>query len=162
MKQHVISSKVTYNALENISTLSEKYEEAFEPNNGLLVDKYISSELKKKVIKHFDFQVNKDIAAFLCTLSLKKADGIVIYENEIYFKETFISLYYSWYVFLNLPLSLLEDELVIGKDNVLHLTHSKIKRSEILLFLKKLQKHVYSVYQGVPSVVDLYLINTKS
>ncbi|MEH7532097.1 hypothetical protein V7141_27465, partial [Priestia megaterium] len=66
------------------------------------------------------------------------------------------------YVFRNLPLYLLEDELVIGKDNVFHLTHSKMKGSEVLLFLKKLQKHANSVYQGVPSVIDLYPINSKS
>ncbi|MGK3722640.1 hypothetical protein ACSLFS_26605 [Priestia megaterium] len=162
LKKHSISSSVTYNELKNISTLFEKYEEAFEPNNGLLVDKHISTELKKKVIKYFDFQANKDIAAFLCMFSLKKTDGIVICNNGIYFKQTFISLYYPWYVFRNLPLYLLEDELVIGKDNVFHLTHSKMKCSEILLFLKKLQKHANSVYQGVPSIVDLYSINSKN
>ncbi|PGK21140.1 hypothetical protein CN902_27465 [Priestia megaterium] len=162
LKQHSISSSVTYNELKNISTLFEKYEEAFEPNNGLLVDKHISTELKKKVIKYFDFHVNKSIVAFLRTFSLKKTDGIVICENGIYLKEAFISLYYPWYVFRNLPLYLLEDELVIGKENVFHLTHSKMKGSEILLFLKKLQKHANSVYQGVPSVIDLYLINSKS
>lgn len=96
------------------------------------------------------------------TTSKKKTDGIVICENGIYLKETFISLYYPWYVFRNLPLYLLEDGLVIGKENVFHLTHSKMKGSEILLFLKKLQKHANSVYRDIPSVIDFYPINSES
>jgi hypothetical protein len=161
IKQKNVSSSVTYNDLKNISTLFEKYEEAFEPNNGLLVDKHISSELKKKVIKYFNLQANKEIVAFLCTFPLKKTDGIIICENGIYFRETFISLYYPWYVFGTLPLYLSSDELIIGKDNIFHLTHAKMESKEILLFLKKLQEYVNSVYEGAPSVVDLYSVNTK-
>ncbi|MGM0890862.1 MAG: hypothetical protein ACQEW5_29045 [Bacillota bacterium] len=161
LKQKNVSSSVTYNDLKNISTLFEKYEEAFEPNNGLLVDKHISSELKKKVIKYFNLQANKEIVAFLCTFPLKKTDGIIICENGIYFRETFISLYYPWYVFGTLPLYLSSDELIIGKNNIFHLTHAKMESKEILLFLKKLQEYVNSVYEGAPSVVDLYSVNTK-
>ncbi|MDH2363535.1 hypothetical protein [Priestia megaterium] len=163
LKQQNVSSSVTYNDLKNISTLFEKYEEAFEPNNGLLVDKHIPSDLKKKIIKYFNLQANKEIVAFLCTFPLKKTDGIIIGENGIYFRETFVSLYYPWYVFRTLPLYLSADELIIGKNNIFHLTHAKMEGTEILLFLKKLQEYVNSVYQSAPSVVDdLYSVNTKS
>ncbi|WP_393959989.1 hypothetical protein [Priestia megaterium] len=162
LKQQNVSSSVTYNDLRNISTLFEKYEEAFEPNNGLLVDKHISSDLKNKVIKYFNLQANKEIISFLCTFPVKKTDGIIICENGIYFRETFISLYYPWYVFRTLPLYLSSDELIIGKDNIFHLTHAKMEGTEILLFLKKLQEYANSVYQSAPSVVDLYSVNTKS
>ncbi|MDC0706604.1 hypothetical protein [Priestia sp. AB] len=161
VKPHNVSSSVTYNDLMNISTLFEKYEEAFEPNNGLLVDQHIPSDLKKKIIKYFNLQANKKIVAFLCTWPLKKTDGIIIGENGIYFRETFVSLYYPWYVFRTLPLYLSEDELIIGKDNIFHLTHAKMEGTEILLFLKKLQEYANSAYENVPDVVDLYSANTK-
>ncbi|MFY2253178.1 hypothetical protein ACOSZH_25105 [Priestia megaterium] len=161
VKPHNVSSSVTYNDLMNISTLFEKYEEAFEPNNGLLVNQHIPSDLKKKIIKYFNLQPNKEIVAFLCTFPLKKTDGIIIGENGIYFRETFISLYYPWYVFRTLPLYLSEDELNIGKDNIFHLTHAKMEGTEILLFLKKLQEYANSAYENVPDVVDLDAANTK-
>ncbi|WP_209369603.1 hypothetical protein [Priestia megaterium] len=161
VKPHNVSSSVTYNDLMNISTLFEKYEEAFEPNNGLLVNQHIPSDLKKKIIKYFNLQPNKEIVAFLCTFPLKKTDGIIIGENGIYFRETFVSLYYPWYVFRTLPLYLSEDELNIGKDNIFHLTHAKMEGTEILLFLKKLQEYANSAYENVPDVVDLDAANAK-
>ncbi|WP_318619309.1 hypothetical protein [Priestia megaterium] len=161
VKPHNVSSSVTYNGLMNISTLFEKYEEAFEPNNGLLVNQHIPSDLKKKIIKYFNLQANKEIVAFLCTFPLKKADGIIIGKNGVYFRETFVSLYYPWYVFRTLPLYLSADELIIGKDNIFHLTHAKMEGTEILLFLKKLQEYVNSAYENVPDVVDLHSVNTK-
>ncbi|MEO2222792.1 hypothetical protein ABGV39_00730 [Priestia megaterium] len=161
VKPHNVSSSVTYNGLMNISTLFEKYEEAFEPNNGLLVNQHIPSDLKKKIIKYFNLQANKEIVAFLCTFPLKKTDGIIIGKNGVYFRETFVSLYYPWYVFRTLPLYLSADELIIGKDNIFHLTHAKMEGTEILLFLKKLQEYVNSAYENVPDVVDLHSVNTK-
>ncbi|BFJ01192.1 MAG: hypothetical protein PME_36270 [Priestia megaterium] len=162
VKQHNVSSSVTYNDLMNISTLFEKYEEAFEPNNGLLVDQHIPSDLKKKITKYFNLQANREIVAFLCTFPLKKTDGIIIGENGIYFREAFVSLYYPWYVFRTLPLYLSADELIIGKDNIFHLIHAKMEGTEILLFLKKLQEYANSVYKSVPTVIDLYSVNTKT
>ncbi|MFE0566454.1 hypothetical protein ACFW1D_28840 [Priestia megaterium] len=161
VKPHNVSSSVTYNGLMNISTLFEKYEEAFEPNNGLLVNQHIPSDLKKKIIKYFNLQANNEIVAFLCTFPLKKTDGIIIGKNGVYFRETFVSLYYPWYVFRTLPLYLSADELIIGKDNIFHLTHAKMEGTEILLFLKKLQEYVNSAYENVPDVVDLHSVNTK-
>jgi len=60
-----------------------------------------------------------------------------------------------------LPLYLSEEELIIGKDNIFHLTHAKMEGTEILLFLKKLQEYASSAYENVPDVVDLYSANTK-
>lgn len=162
LKHQNVSCSVTYHELNSISALFEKYEEAFEPNNGLLVDEHISLDLKKKIIRYFNLQANKKIVAFLCTFPLKKTDGIIVCENGIHFRETFVSLYYPWYVFRTLPLYVLEDELIIGKDNIFHLTHAKMESTEIVLFLKKLQEYANSVYESVPSIVDFYAAKPQS
>lgn len=141
-KEHPLPSYITTNELKNTCTLFEKYEESFETNNGLVVGEHISKNANEKLREHFNLPSYNNIIAFLSTFPFKKQDGIIVSEEGIYFKETFVSLYYPWYVFRNLPLHLSSDELIIGKNNIFHLTHCNMDNSEVLLFLRNLQQVV--------------------
>ncbi|NGY88679.1 hypothetical protein F6Y05_37460 [Bacillus megaterium] len=142
LKEHSLPSYTATNEIKNICTLFENYDKSFEINNGLVVGEHISKKTYEKQIEHFNLRPNNHIIAFLSTFSLKKMDGIIISGEGIYFKETFVSLYYPWYVFRNLPLHLSLDELIIGKNNIFHLTHCNMDNSEVLLFLRNLQQCV--------------------
>ncbi|MEH6966228.1 hypothetical protein V7195_25110 [Priestia megaterium] len=147
LKEHSLPSYTTTNEIKNVCTLFENYDKAFEINNGLVVAEHISEKTNEKLIEHFNLRPDNHIIAFLSTFSLKKMDGIIISGEGIYFKETFVSLYYPWYVFQNLPLHLSLDELIIGKNNVFHLTHCNMDNSEVLLFLRNLQQCVHLMHK---------------
>lgn len=147
LKEHPLPSYTTTNELKNTCTLFEKYEEAFEINNGLVVGDHISEKTNKKITEHFNLPLNNRIIGFLSTFSLKKMDGIIISEDGVYFRETFVSLYYPWYVFRNLPLHLSLDELIVGKNNIFHLTHCNMENSEVLLLLRNLQQCAHLMHK---------------
>ncbi|WP_456364756.1 hypothetical protein C1N73_28310 (plasmid) [Priestia aryabhattai] len=147
LKAYSLPSYTTTNEIKNTCTLFEKYDKAFEINNGLVVGGHISEKTNEKLKEHFNLRPDNHIIAFLSTFSLKKMDGIIISEEGIYFKETFVSLYYPWYVFRNLPLHLSLDELIIGKNNIFHLTHCNMDNSEVLLFLRNLQQCAHLMHK---------------
>jgi len=147
LKEHPLPSYTITNELKNTCTLFEKYDEAFEINNGLVVGDHISKNTNEKLSEHFSLPSYNHIIAFLSTFPFKKLDGIIISEEGIYFKETFVYLYYPWYVFRNLPLHLSLDELIIGKNNIFHLTHCNMDNPEVLLFLRNLQQCVHLMHK---------------
>lgn len=148
LKERSLPAYTTTNEIKNTCTLFEKYDKAFESNNGLVVGEHISEKTNEKLSEHFNIPMDTHIIAFLSTFfPFKKMDGIIISGEGIYFKETFVSLYYPWYVFRNLPLHLSLDELIIGKNNSFHLMHCNMDNSEALLLLRNLQQCVHLMHK---------------
>lgn len=140
LEEHLLPFYTETNEIKNTCALFEKYEEAFEINNGLVVKEHISKNTDEKLREHYHLSAQENIIAFLSTLPFKKQNGIVVMEDGIYFKEPFVYLYYPWYAFRDLTIMLAEDELIIGKNNVFHLTHCNMDNSEVMLFLRNLQQ----------------------
>lgn len=151
LKEHPLPLYTVTNEIKNTCTLFEKYEEAYEVNNDLIVGSHIPKVTSNKQKEHFNLSPENDIIAYLSTFPFKKLDGIVISQEGIYFKETFVSLYYPWYTFRDLPILLSSEELIIGKNNVFHLTHCKMDNSEVLLFLRNLQQVVTTIHNDYVS-----------
>ncbi|QJX80328.1 hypothetical protein [Priestia megaterium] len=148
LKEHSLPAYTTTNEIKNTCTLFEKYDKAFEINNGLVVGEHISEKTNEKLREHFNIPTDNHIIAFLSTFfPFKKMDGIIISGEGIYFKETFVSLYYPWYVFRKLPLHLSLDDLIIGKNNIFHLMHCNMDNPEVLLFLRNLQQCVHLMHK---------------
>lgn len=139
-EEHLLPFYTETNEIKNTCVLFEKYEEAFEINNGLVVKEHIPKNTDEKLREHYHLSSQDNIIAFLSTLPFKKQNGIVVMEDGIYFKEPFVSLYYPWYAFRDLTIMLAEDELIIGKNNVFHLLHCNMDNSEVMLFLRNLQQ----------------------
>ncbi|WP_144569672.1 hypothetical protein [Bacillus pseudomycoides] len=101
--------------------------------------------------KRFSIPKDDQIIAFLDTSVLgnlsKGSDGVLICQSGIYFRETFVHLYFPWHVFRNIPITLVSNELEIGKGNIFHLQHARMPSQEILLFIKNLKQHVNSLYE---------------
>lgn len=77
----------------------------------------------------------------------KGSDEILICQSGIYFRETFVHLYFLWHVFRDIPINLISNELEIGKGNIFHLQHARMSNQEILLFIKNLKQHVNALYE---------------
>lgn len=83
-----------------VSILLEE-DELLEPDNGLFVDTHISDKKLKEIWVRYIVS-KEEIIAFLDTSVLgnlsKGSDGVLICQSGIYFRETFVHLYFPWYV----------------------------------------------------------------
>ena len=134
----------------------ETYNELLEPDNGLFVDTHISHKKLKEIGAQYIVSKEEEIIAFLDTSVLgnlsKGSDGVLICQSGIYFRETFVHLYFPWHVFRNIPITLTSNELEIGKGNIFHLQHARMPSQEILLFIKNLKQYVNSLYEENPQL----------
>ncbi|ENQ3106151.1 hypothetical protein SAMN04488168_11494 [Bacillus sp. 491mf] len=150
-KQNDIHPVIKIDEIKSICSLFETYDELLEPDNGLFVDTHISDKKLKEIGARYIVSKEEEIIAFLDTSVLgnlgKGSDGILICQSGIYFRETFVHLYFPWHVFRDIPITLISNELEIGKGNIFHLQHARMSNQEILLFIKNLKQHVTALYE---------------
>ncbi|MED0932076.1 hypothetical protein P4T29_10655 [Bacillus mobilis] len=155
-KQHDIHPVIKINEIKSICSLFETHNELLEPDNGLFVDTHISDKKLKAIGTRFIVPKEEQIIAFLDTSVLgnmgQGSDGVLICQSGIYFRETFVHLYFPWHVFRNLPIALTSDEFEIGKRNIFHLQHARMPSQDILLFIKNLKQYVNSLYEEHPEL----------
>ncbi|MBK5430500.1 MULTISPECIES: hypothetical protein [Bacillus] len=155
-KQNDIHPVIKVDEIKSICSLFETYDELLEPDNGLFVDTHISHKKLKEIGAKYIIPKEEKIIAFLDTSILgnlsKGSDGVLICESGIYFRETFIHLYFPWHVFRNTPITLTSSELEIGKGNIFHLQHARMPSQEILLFIKNLKQYVNTLYEENPQL----------
>ncbi|HDR4423226.1 TPA: hypothetical protein QCP59_004065 [Bacillus cereus] len=155
-KQLDIHPVIKINEIKSICSLFETYNELLEPDNGLFVDTHISDKKLKAIEARFIVPKEEQIIAFLDTSVLgnmgKGSDGVLICQSGIYFRETFVHLYFPWHVFKNIPITLTSDEFEIGKGNIFHLLHARMSSQDILLFIKNLKQYVKSLYEEHPQL----------
>ncbi|MBE7150104.1 hypothetical protein FUT12_21615 [Bacillus mycoides] len=155
-KQYDLHPAIKINEIKSICSLFETYNELLEPDNGLFVDTHISDKKLKAIEARFIVPKEEQIIAFLDTSVLgnmgKGSDGVLICESGIYFRETFVHLYFPWHVFKNIPITLTSDEFEIGKRNIFHLQHARMASQNILLFMKNLKQYVNSLYEEHPQL----------
>ncbi|MEW9579149.1 hypothetical protein U9K47_28175 [Bacillus toyonensis] len=150
-KQNDIHPVIKIDEIKSICSLFETYDELLEPDNGLFVDNHISDKKLKEIWARYIVSKEEEIIAFLDTSVLgnlsKGSDGVLICHSGIYFRETFVHLYFPWHVFRNIPITLNSNELEIGKGNIFHLQHARMSSQEILLFIKNLKQLVNTLYE---------------
>ncbi|PEA52733.1 hypothetical protein CON64_22065 [Bacillus pseudomycoides] len=150
-KKDDIYPVVKIDEIKSICTLFETYDELLEPDNGLFVDTHISEKKLNKILTRYIISKEEEIIAFLDTSVLgnlsKGSDGVLVCQSGIYFRETFVHLYFPWHVFRNIPIILISNELKIGKGNIFHLQHARMSSQEILLFIKNLKQYVNTLYE---------------
>ncbi|PEF72430.1 hypothetical protein CON94_26345 [Bacillus pseudomycoides] len=150
-KKTDIHPVVKTDEIKSICNLFETYDELLEPDNGLFIDTHISDKKLKVILARYIISKEEEIIAFLDTSVLgnlsKGSDGVLICQSGIYFRETFVHLYFPWHVFRNIPITLVSNELEIGKGNIFHLQHARMPSQEILLFIKNLKQQVNSLYE---------------
>lgn len=150
-KQNDIHPVIKIDEIKSICTLFEKYDELLETDNGLFVDTHISDKKLKKILERYIISKEEKIIAFLDTSVLgnlsKGSDGVLICQSGIYFRETFVHLYFPWHVFRTIPITLISTELEIGKGNIFHLQHARMSGQDILLFIKNLKQHINALYE---------------
>lgn len=155
-KQNDIHPAIKINEIKSIFSLFETHNELLEPDNGLFVETHISDKKLKEIEARFIILIEEQIIAFLDTSVLgnigKGSDGVLICQSGIYFRETFVHLYYPWHIFRNIPITLASDEFKIGKRNIFHLQHARMPSEEILLFIKNIKKYVNSLYEEHPEL----------
>lgn len=155
-KQNDIHPAIKINEIKSICSLFETHNELLEPDNGLFVETHISDKKLKEIKARFIIPIEEQIIAFLDTSVLgnigKGSDGVLICQSGIYFRETFVHLYYPWHIFRNIPITLASDEFKIGKRNIFHLQHARMPSEEILLFIKNIKKYVNSLYEEHPEL----------
>ncbi|HDR8221445.1 hypothetical protein, partial [Bacillus cereus] len=155
-KQNDIHPAIKINEIKSICSLFETHNELLEPDNGLFVETHISDKKLKEIEARFIIPIEEQIIAFLDTSVLgnigKGSDGVLICQSGIYFRETFVHLYYPWHIFRNIPITLASDEFKIGKRNIFHLQHARMPSEEILLFIKNIKKYVNSLYEEHPEL----------
>lgn len=148
-KQNDIHPAIKINEIKSICSLFETHNELLEPDNGLFVETHISDKKLKAIEARFIIPIEEQIIAFLDTSVLgnigKGSDGVLICQSGIYFRETFVHLYYPWHIFRNIPITLASDEFKIGKRNIFHLQHARMPSEEILLFIKNIKQYVLSL-----------------
>ncbi|HDR8440788.1 TPA: hypothetical protein QC292_004815, partial [Bacillus cereus] len=129
-KQNDIHPAIKINEIKSICSLFETHNELLEPDNGLFVETHISDKKLKEIEARFIIPIEEQIIAFLDTSVLgnigKGSDGVLICQSGIYFRETFVHLYYPWHIFRNIPITLASDEFKIGKRNIFHLQHARM------------------------------------
>ncbi len=155
-KQNDIHPAIKINEIKSICSLFETHNELLEPDNGLFVETHISDKKLKVIEARFIIPIEEQIIAFLDTSVLgnigKGSDGVLICQSGIYFRETFVHLYYPWHIFRNIPITLASDEFKIGKRNIFHLQHARMPSEEILLFIKNIKQYVNSLYEEHPEL----------
>ncbi len=155
-KQNDIHPAIKINEIKSICSLFETHNELLEPDNSLFVETHISDKKLKEIEARFIIPIEEQIIAFLDTSVLgnigKGSDGVLICQSGIYFRETFVHLYYPWHIFRNIPITLASDEFKIGKRNIFHLQHARMPSEEILLFIKNIKKYVNSLYEEHPEL----------
>ncbi|RAN87447.1 hypothetical protein B5P41_23130 [Bacillus sp. SRB_28] len=155
-KQNDIHPLIKVDEIKSTCSLFETYDELLEPDNGLFVDTHISHKKLKEIGARYIVSKEEEIVAFLDTSVLgnlsKGSDGVLICQSGIYFRETFVHLYFPWHVFRNIPITLTSSELEIGKGNIFHLQHARMPSQEILLFIKNLKQYVNSLYEENPQL----------
>ncbi|MFD6510784.1 hypothetical protein [Bacillus sp. NPDC060175] len=155
-RQNDIHPVIKINEVKSICSLFETHDELLEPDNGLFVDTHISHKKLKEIGAKYIIPKEEKIIAFLDTSVLgnlgKGSDGVLICESGIYFRETFVHLYFPWHVFRNVPITLTSNELEIGKGNIFHLQHARMPSQEILLLFKNLKQHVNTLYEENPQL----------
>ena len=155
-KQNDIHPVIKINEIKSICSLFETHDELLEPDNGLFVDTHISHKKLKEIGARYIVPKEEEIIAFLDTSVLgnlgKGSDGVLICQSGIYFRETFVHLYFPWHAFKNTPITLDSNELEIGKGNVFHLQHARMPSQEILLFIKNLKQYVNTLYEENPQL----------
>ncbi|UYX49916.1 hypothetical protein M3Y14_15060 [Bacillus thuringiensis] len=155
-KKNDIHPVIKINEIKSICSLFETHDELLEPDNGLLVDTHISHKKLKEIGAKYIIPKEEKIIAFLDTSVLgnlgKGSDGVLICESGIYFRETFVHLYFPWHVYRNVPITLTSNELEIGKGNIFHLHHARMPSQEILLLFKNLKQHVNTLYEENPQL----------
>ncbi|MGM1443563.1 hypothetical protein ACS2BO_06460 [Bacillus cereus group sp. BceL305] len=155
-KQNDIHPAIKINEIKSICSLFETHNELLEPDNGLFVETHISDKKLKAIEARFIIPIEEQIIAFLDTSVLgnigKGSDGVLICQSGIYFRETFVHLYYPWHIFRNIPITLASDEFKIGKRNFFHLQHARMPSEEILLFIKNIKQYVNSLYEEHPEL----------
>lgn len=155
-KQNDIHPAIKINEIKSICSLFETHNELLEPDNGLFVETHISDKKLKEIEARFIIPIEEQIIAFLDTSVLgnmgKGSDGVLICQSGIYFRETFVHLYYPWHIFRNIPITLASDEFKIGKRNIFHLQHARMPSEEILLFIKNIKQYVNSLYEEHPEL----------
>lgn len=155
-KQNDIHPAIKINEIKSICSLFETHNELLEPDNGLFVETHISDKKLKEIEARFIIPIDEQIIAFLDTSVLgnmgKGSDGVLICQSGIYFRETFVHLYYPWHIFRNIPITLASDEFKIGKRNIFHLQHARMPSEEILLFIKNIKQYVNSLYEKHPEL----------
>jgi hypothetical protein len=155
-KQNDIHPVIKVDEIKSTCSLFETYNELLEPDNGLFVDTHISHKKLKEIGARYIVSKEEEIIAFLDTSVLgnlsKGSDGVLICQSGIYFRETFVHLYFPWHVFRNIPITLTSNELEIGKGNIFHLQHARMPSQEILLFIKNLKQYVNTLYEENPQL----------
>ncbi|MBJ7996539.1 hypothetical protein E0M27_03355 [Bacillus mycoides] len=155
-KQNDIHPVIKVDEIKSTCSLFETYNELLEPDNGLFVDTHISHKKLKEIGARYIVSKEEEIIAFLDTSVLgnlsKGSDGVLICQSGIYFRETFVHLYFPWHVFRNIPITLNSNELEIGKGNIFHLQHARMPSQEILLFIKNLKQYVNTLYEENPQL----------
>ncbi|HDR8070712.1 MULTISPECIES: hypothetical protein [Bacillus cereus group] len=155
-RQNEIHPVINVNEIKSICSLFETHDELLEPDNGLFVDTHISEKKLNEIGARYIVPKEEQIIAFLDTSVLgnlgKGSDGVLICQSGIYFRETFVHLYFPWHIFRNTPITLNSTELEIGKGNIFHLQHARMPSQEILLFIKNLKQYVTSLYEENPQL----------
>lgn len=155
-RQNEIHPVINVNEIKSICSLFETHDELLEPDNGLFVDTHISEKKLNEIGARYIVPKEEQIIAFLDTSVLgnlgKGSDGVLICQSGIYFRETFVHLYFPWHIFRNTPITLNSTELEIGKGNIFHLQHARMPSQEILLFIKNLKQYVTTLYEENPQL----------
>ncbi|QWH12654.1 hypothetical protein EXW38_15370 [Bacillus mycoides] len=155
-KKNDIHPVIKINEIKSICSLFETHDELLEPDNDLFVDTHISHKKLKEIGAKYIIPKEEKIIAFLDTSVLgnlgKGSDGVLICEPGIYFRETFVHLYFPWHAFRNVPITLTSNELEIGKGNIFHLQHARMPSQDILLFIKNLKQYVNTLYEENPQL----------
>ncbi|KAB2440861.1 hypothetical protein [Bacillus luti] len=155
-RQNEIHPVINVNEIKSICSLFETHDELLEPDNGLFVDTHISEKKLNAIGARYIVPKEEQIIAFLDTSVLgnlgKGSDGVLICQSGIYFRETFVHLYFPWHIFRNTPITLNSTELEIGKGNIFHLQHARMPSQEILLFIKNLKQYVTTLYEENPQL----------
>ncbi|MED2709023.1 MULTISPECIES: hypothetical protein [Bacillus cereus group] len=135
--------------LDNICKLFDVTEDPTKTNNNLYRNDKILPKKMKKIIKRYYIPEDEKIIAFLDTsvisLFSKGTDGILICKSGIYFKESFVHLYFPWHIFYEIPIELNLDELKIGKENIFHLLHARMSQEDIVLMLNNLKQYTRNI-----------------
>lgn len=143
------SQLIEIEKIDNICKLFDTTEDQTKPNNNLYRNDNILPKKTKKIIKRYYLPEDEKIIAFLdisvVSLFSKGTDGILICKSGIYFKESFVHIYFPWHIFHEIPIELHSNELKIGKENIFHLLHARMSQEDIILMLNNLKQYTKNI-----------------
>ncbi|MUG03072.1 hypothetical protein ECC01_18840 [Bacillus tequilensis] len=137
---------VSASELREISILFQNsHDKMFGLTNGLLVGNEISEKREVRLRKRLHIPKDQEMISFWSTFPVKQTDGITLTDKGIYFSDPFLRLFYPWHVFKETPVMLKDQELIVGKKNVIQLLENLMPAKDVFAFLEQVKRRISAV-----------------